>query len=78
MSSPITKMVVKISLLCFANQLGKKISKFSDSESEYLLANRVSGQNILKISNTNPSPNTIPIATQVHKVTLLEIPLYST
>jgi len=69
------KIVVKMTLLCFANQLGKNISKFSFSELEYFLANNVSGQNILNSSNTRPSPNTRPIAIQVYKLILLVIPL---
>lgn len=59
------KIVVKISLLFFANQFGKKISKFSFLESENFLATRVSGQNILKIKSVRPSPTTKAIPIQV-------------
>ena len=59
------KIVVKISLLFFANQFGKKISKFSFLESENFLATRVSGQNILKIKSVRPSPITKAIPIQV-------------
>jgi hypothetical protein len=48
-------IVVYISLLYFANQLGKKMSKFSLVESEYLRAIMVSGHCILKDSSTIPS-----------------------
>ena len=63
--SPIMKMDVKISLLCFANQLGRKISKLSFLESEYLWASKVRGQNILKTNKTHPSPMINPIPIQV-------------
>jgi len=51
-------MEVKMTLLCFASQFGRKMSKLSLSESEYLLAISVKGQNILKISKVRPSPIT--------------------
>lgn len=68
------KIEVKISLLCLANQLGRKISKFSLSELEYFLAINVSGQNILKANKTNPSPIINPIPIQVKEVIALVIP----
>jgi hypothetical protein len=52
-------------LLLRASQLGKKISKLSLFESEYLLAKIVNGQNILKRSNTTPSPTTKPMEIHV-------------
>ena len=56
-------MEVKISLLCLANQSGRKMSKLSFLESEYFRAINVKGQNILKINRVRPSPITraIPI-----------------
>jgi hypothetical protein len=56
------KIEVKINLLCFASHWGRKISKLSFSEFEYLRASSVSGQNILKISSVMPSAitNAIP------------------
>jgi hypothetical protein len=74
--SPAMKMEVKISLLCFANQLGRKISKLSFLESEYLRATKVRGQNILKTNNTTPSPIINPIPIQVKVLMLLVIPEY--
>ena len=68
-------MEVNIALLYFANQLGKKMSKFSLSESEYFLAINVNGQNILNTINTTPSKITSPIPTQVYGVILLKIPV---
>ena len=54
-------------LLYFANQLGRKISKLSFVESEYLRAIIVSGHIFLKIINTIPSPiiSAIPIQTNL-------------
>lgn len=63
--SPIAKIVVNISLLFLANQLGRKISKFSFSESEYFLAISVNGQNILKAKRTMPSRIINPMPIQV-------------
>ena len=77
-TSPTIKIEVKISLLCFANQLGRKISKFSFEELEYLRAINVRGQNILKITKTNPSPKISAIPIQVKVVTLFVIPEYKT
>tara|TARA_R110000851_G_C12798332_1_gene537172 strand:- start:214 stop:387 length:174 start_codon:yes stop_codon:yes gene_type:complete len=57
--------VVKINLLYFANQLGRKISKLSFSESEYFLAITVRGQNMLKTKRTMPSPTIKPMPIQV-------------
>ena len=56
-----------MSLLYFANQLGRKISKLSFVESEYLRAIIVSGQIFLKIISTIPSPiiSDIPIQTNL-------------
>ena len=67
-----------MSLLYFASQLGRKMSKFSFVESEYFRAIKVSGQNILKISSTRPSPTTNPIAIQVKTVIWLVSPEYTT
>lgn len=61
----IIKIVVKISLLNLASQLGRKISKLSFSESEYFLAIKVNGQNNLNISKTIPSAKISPIPIQV-------------
>lgn len=66
------KIVVNISLLYLASQLGKNISKFSRVEAEYFLAIKVSGQNILNKTNKIPSPSTRAIETQV-KVLILFI-----
>ena len=54
-----------MSLLYFANQLGRKISKLSFVELEYLRAIIVSGHTFLKIISTIPSPiiRAIPIHT---------------
>jgi len=71
-------MVVKISLLCFASQFGKKISKLSFVESVYFLARMVKGQDILKTNKIIPSANINPIPIQVYKVILLTIPEYKT
>ena len=54
-----------MSLLFLANQFGRKISKLALSESEYFLAIKVSGQNILKINRVIPSPMTKAIPIQV-------------
>ena len=56
-----------MSLLYFANQLGRKISKLSFVESEYLQTIIVSGHIFLKIINTIPSPiiSAIPIQTNL-------------
>jgi len=69
-------MEVKINLLYFANQLGRKISKLSFSESEYLRAIKVNGQNILKTNKTNPSPIINPMPIQVSVLTVLVMPEY--
>lgn len=61
-------------MLYFASQLGKKMSKFSFFESEYFLAIKVIGQNILKRSRIKPSPTTNPIEIQVKGVILPDIP----
>jgi hypothetical protein len=58
-------MAVNIILLFRASQFGRKISKLSLFEFEYLLARMVSGQNILKRINTIPSPITNPMAIHV-------------
>ena len=63
-------MEVKISLLCFASQLGRKISKLSLSESEYFRATRVRGHNILKMSRVNPSPMTRAMHPKNEKLTV--------
>lgn len=68
------KMEVKISLLCFAIQFGRKMSKLSFLESEYFLAVKVRGQNILKIKRVSPSPSTRAMPIQVYKLTLFETP----
>ncbi len=65
-------------LLFLANQLGRNISKLSLAESEYFRANRVRGQNILKIKSTNPSPITNAIPTQVKVLIFPVIPENST
>ena len=72
----ILSTVVKIILLYLANQLGKKISKLSLSESEYFLAIMVNGQNILKSTNVIPSAIIKPMAIQVNAFILLLIPEY--
>jgi len=59
-----------MSLLCLANQSGKKISKLSFWESEYLRASTVSGQDSLYNNKTRPSPMIKPIPTQVKRVIL--------
>jgi len=74
--SPTIKIEVKINLLYFANQLGRKISKLSFSESEYLRAINVNGQNILKTNKTKPSPIINPIPIHVYVLTVLVIPEY--
>jgi len=74
--SPTIKIEVKINLLYFANQLGRKISKLSFSESEYLRAIKVNGQNILKTNKTNPSPIINPMPIQVSVLTVLVMPEY--
>lgn len=58
MTNPIMKIEVNINLLFFASQFGRKMSKFSFSESEYFLAIIVRGQNIWNINKVNPSPIT--------------------
>jgi hypothetical protein len=73
-TTPTMKIEVKIALLFLANQLGRKISKFASSELEYFLAINVSGQNILKMNNTNPSPMINPIPIQVKEVIVLVMP----
>jgi hypothetical protein len=65
---------VKINLLFRANQLGKKISKLSLWEEEYLRAIIVKGQNILNVSSTSPSPIINAMAIQVSKFTWFKIP----
>ncbi len=55
-----------MSLLYLAIQLGRKMSKLSFAESEYLRAINVIGQDRLKISRTAPSSNMIPIQIQTH------------
>lgn len=77
-TTPNIKMKVKMSLLCFANQMGRKISKLSICESEYFLAIKVKGQNILKINKVRPSPMTSAIQIHVKRFTLLLIPEYKT
>jgi len=67
-------MEEKISLLCLANQLGRKISKLSFLESVYLRAIKVRGQLILKTNKTIPSPIITPIPIQVNVLTLSVIP----
>ena len=74
--SPTIKIEVKINLLYFANQLGRKISKLSFCESEYLRAINVNGQNILKTNKTKPSPIINPIPIQVSVLTVLVMPEY--
>ena len=74
--NPIMKIEVKISLLYFANQLGRKISKLSLCESEYLRAINVNGQNILKTNKTNPSVIINPKPNQVNGMIVLVIPEY--
>jgi hypothetical protein len=54
------------------------MSKFSLSESEYLRASTVRGQNILKIKRTNPSPMTRAMEIHVYVFILLVIPEYRT
>jgi hypothetical protein len=78
MINPIIKSEVNIILLFFANQFGRKMSKLSFSESEYLLATRVSGQNILNVTRVSPSPITNATHIQVYVVTLLVMPEYRT
>jgi hypothetical protein len=73
-----TNSVVNMILLYLANQFGRKISKLSFSESEYFLAKIVRGQNILKISNTRPSPITNPMAIHVKVFMVFVIPVKRT
>ena len=61
-----TNRMVYMSLLYFASQLGKKISKLSFGESEYFRAIRVIGQDLLKMSSTMPSDSTTPMEIQTH------------
>ncbi len=56
--------------------MGKKISKLSFAESEYFLARTVIGQNILKSTNTNPSPIIKPMAIHVYLFIRLVMPEY--
>jgi hypothetical protein len=62
-----------MSLLCFASQLGRKMSKLSFVESEYLWAIKVMGQDLLNINKTAPSSNIKPIQIQIHLSILLEM-----
>ena len=55
-----------MSLLYLAIQLGRKMSKLSFVEPEYLRAINVMGQDRLKISSTIPSSKMIPIQIQTH------------
>lgn len=78
MINPIMKSEVNIILLFFANQFGRKMSKLSFSESEYLLATSVSGQNILNVNRVSPSPITNATHIQVYVFILLVMPEYRT
>jgi hypothetical protein len=67
----VTKRIIYINLLCLANQLGRKMSKLSFVESEYLRAIDVMGHDLLNISSTTPSSNMIPIQIHTHLSNLL-------
>jgi hypothetical protein len=62
----IIKMAEYISLLYFANQLGKKISKLSLVEFEYLRAITVTGHILLQMIKIRPSINMAPTQIQTH------------
>lgn len=73
----IIKTEVYISLVYFASQFGRYMSKLSSAESEYLRAISVNGQKNLKASNVNPSRRINPNPIQNQLSSLSETTAYS-
>lgn len=71
------KIVEYINLLYFANQTGRKMSKLSLTDLEYLAATNVSGHFPLKIFKTKPSTRMTPIQIQSHLSILLFMTAYN-